>query len=57
MHRIDSLQNQLVKMEDKKIEAIKEKEALQQKVHEIIYDFTVGIANARRLVKETDRSE
>ncbi|KAM3161709.1 Mediator of RNA polymerase II transcription subunit 21 [Lachancea thermotolerans] len=40
MHRIESLQNQLVKMEDRKIEAIKEKEELQRKVEEMIFDFT-----------------
>ncbi|CAR24084.1 Srb7p [Lachancea thermotolerans CBS 6340] len=57
MHRIESLQNQLVKMEDRKIEAIKEKEELQRKVEEMIFDFTVGIANARKPAPRSDHEE
>ncbi|SCU98166.1 LADA_0H11012g1_1 [Lachancea dasiensis] len=48
MHRIEALQNQLVKMEDKKMEATKQKEELLRKVDSMIVDFTVGIANARK---------
>ncbi|CUS22180.1 LAQU0S04e10044g1_1 [Lachancea quebecensis] len=57
MHRIESLQNQLVKMEDRKIEAIKEKEELQRKVEEMIFDLTVGIANARKPAQKSDHEE
>ncbi|CEP64561.1 Srb7p LALA0_S12e01728g [Lachancea lanzarotensis] len=48
MHRIEALQHQMVKMEDKKIEAIKQKEDLQRKVEDMIFNFTVGIADARK---------
>ncbi|SCV03866.1 LANO_0G06744g1_1 [Lachancea nothofagi CBS 11611] len=57
MHRIESLQNQLVKMEDKKIEAIKEKEEVLKKVDGMICDFTVGIAEARKPVQKSDSIE
>ncbi|SCU96538.1 LAFA_0G06832g1_1 [Lachancea sp. 'fantastica'] len=48
MHRIEALQHQLVKMEDKKIEATKQKEDLLKKVDDMIFNFTVGIAEARK---------
>ncbi|BAO39835.1 RNA polymerase II mediator complex subunit [Kluyveromyces marxianus] len=47
LHRIDSLQKQLVKMENEKIKAIKRKDALLEKVRFLIEDFTVGINGSK----------
>ncbi|SCV02833.1 LAMI_0H03356g1_1 [Lachancea mirantina] len=48
MHRIDSLQSQLLKVENEKIEAVQEKEKLMGAVNSMISEFTVGIANSRK---------
>ncbi|SCU99966.1 LAME_0G06678g1_1 [Lachancea meyersii CBS 8951] len=55
MNRIEALQHQLVKMEDKKIEAIKQKEELLRKVEGMILDFTIGIADARRPEQQPEK--
>ncbi|QEU59676.1 Srb7 [Kluyveromyces lactis] len=47
LHRIDSLQKQLIKMEKEKIDAIKRKDALQEKVRTLTQDFTIGINESK----------
>lgn len=51
MHKIEALQKQLIKVEEQKIEAIKEKDKLLKSVNSMIGGFTEGIANSRRPVR------
>lgn len=53
MHKIDVLQKELVKVEDQKIEAIKEKDKLQKDVSEMIKFFAGGIAESREALVST----
>lgn len=48
LHKIGSLQNSLVEVEQKKIEAIKKKEALLGEVDGLINMFVSGIAESRQ---------
>ncbi|SMN20848.1 similar to Saccharomyces cerevisiae YDR308C SRB7 Subunit of the RNA polymerase II mediator complex [Maudiozyma saulgeensis] len=54
MHRIDALQKSLVDTENKKIEAIKEKEKLLKNVDDLITLFVSGIADSRRNLNSTN---
>lgn len=56
MHRIDALQKKLMKVEDEKLQAIKEKEELLKSVNSMICDFTQGIANSRKPVEMPESS-
>ncbi|CDO92348.1 unnamed protein product [Kluyveromyces dobzhanskii CBS 2104] len=47
LHRIDSLQKQLIKMEKDKIDAIKRKDRLLEKVRDLTKNFTVGINDSK----------
>lgn len=48
LRRIDVLQEQLMKVEEEKLEAVKRKEELLRNTNELITEFTEGIANSRR---------
>ncbi|AQZ11176.1 SRB7 (YDR308C) [Zygosaccharomyces parabailii] len=48
MHKIDTLQKELVKIEDKKIAAVRDKEKLQKEVNDVIDFFVSGIAESRQ---------
>ncbi|CCH60148.1 hypothetical protein TBLA_0C03450 [Henningerozyma blattae CBS 6284] len=48
LHKIDSLQKELVKVEEQKIEAIKRKEKLSSQVDNLIKSLVDGIADARK---------
>lgn len=47
LHRIDSLQRQLVKMENEKIAAIKRKDELLKRVTNMTEQFTTGINESK----------